>query len=111
MTTKIVWVSRHPLTMPNIQILRKAFGDDITIFQIAKTMTEDNIPEIVNMIGTDAKYVVVLPPNLIQAFIDAGAEVYRFVVERKTLPDGRVDLTPIGLEKVIRIVYETERVV
>lgn len=109
--TDVIWVSRHPLSMENIEILRKAFGDDIRIRQVTKTLTEEEVKGLVEYNGKDAKYVVVLPPNLLQALIDTGAEVYRFVVERKLKKDGSTDITPVGLERVLKIEYVTERVV
>ena len=109
--TDVIWISRHPLSLENIEILRKAFGDDIRIKQITKTLTEENVENIVEYNGTEAKYVVVLPPNLLQAFLDTGAEVYRFVVERELKEDGSVHIRPVGLERVKEIKYVTERVV
>lgn len=109
--TDVIWISRHPLSLENIDILRRAFGDDIRIKQITKTLTPQDIVEIVDYNGKDAKYVVVLPPNLLQAFLDTGAEVYRFVVERELKEDGTVYIHPIGLERIKEIKYVTERVV
>jgi len=109
--TKVIWISRHPLNMKNIEILRKAFGEDITIKQLTKTLREEEVPDIVKYNGKEAKYVVVLPPNLIQAFLNEGVEVYRFVVERNLAEDGSVRIEPVGLERVKEIRYITERVV
>ena len=108
--TKIVWVSRHNLTAENEDILRRAFGE-FTVSQVSETVDEQKLRQLVAEHGKDAKYVVVLPPNLISALLREGAEVYRFVVKREVLPDGGVRITPVGLEKVLRVVVETERVV
>ncbi len=110
-TVSVVWISRHPLNVQNIEILREAFGDEIAISQFSKTLTEDELPSIVEYFGRDAKYVVVLPPNLIQKLLDLGVEVYRFIVERRLNPDGTVVIVPVGLERVKEIRYITERVV
>jgi len=111
MATDIIWISRHPLSMENIEILRKAFGDDIRIRQVMKTLTEEEIAELVDYNGTKTKYVVVLPPQLIQALLKNGAEVYRFIVERQMDETGHVTIKPVGLEQVKEIKYVTERVV
>ena len=108
--TKIVWISRHPLTAENEDILRRAFGN-YTVSQISETVDEEKLRQIVAEHGREAKYVVVLPPQLIAALLREGAEVYRFLVEREVLPDGGVRITPVGLERVLRIEVVTERVV
>ena len=108
---RVIWISRHPLNLQNIEILKKAFGENITISQITKTLTPEDVASIIEHNGKNAKYVVVLPPNLIQKFLEQGAEVYRFIVERKLHDDGTVHIEPIGLERILEIKYTTERVV
>jgi len=112
MPTKILWVSRHALTPKNMDILRKAFGENIMVKQIDKTLTPEDARVLVQKYGTDTKYVVVLPPHLIQELLDAGAEVYRFTVEREYNPEEeKYVVTPKGLEQILEIKYVTRRVV
>ena len=111
-SVRILWVSRHALTPENMDILREAFGDDIMIKQIDRTLTPEDIRALIKKYGTDTKYVVVLPPHLIQELLNAGAEVYRFRVEREYDPEtDQYVIRPVGLEQILEIKYVTRKVV
>lgn len=109
--TKIVWVSKKPLTTDNVEILKQAFGDDLKIIQIARIIDVNDVAEIIDYNGIDAKYIVLLPPHLIKQFLKYGVEVYRFISERQLTEDGRAILTQVGLERIHDIKYVTERIV
>ena len=109
--TKIVWVSKKPLTLDNVEILKQAFGEDLQIIQIAKTMDTNDVAEIIDYNGVDAKYIVLLPPHLIHQFTKQGVEVYRFISQKQITEDGRSILTQVGLERIYEIKYITERIV
>jgi len=107
---KVVWISRHELNEKNREILDKAFGSWELVDWIKETIAIEDIKTLVEK-HKDAKFVVVLPPNLLAEFLRFTNEVYRFIVEREVKPDGTAVFTPVGLEKITRIVIETERVV
>lgn len=112
MPTKIIWISKHALTPRNMDILREAFGENIMVKQIDQTMTPESIQELVKKYGLETKYVVVLPPHLIQELLNTGAEVYRFIVSREYDPEEEdYVIYPKGLEQIVEIKYVTKRVV
>ena len=109
---KVVWVSRHELNEKNMNILKKAFGDGVEVIQYSDTVKDvRDLVEFAVVNNADA-FVVVLPPHLIQQLLSVTKlPICRFVVEREVREDGEVEFTPIGLERIVRIVVETERIV
>lgn len=109
---KLVWVSRHSLTEKNWDILKCAFPQGVTLYQYRDTVSDvRELKEFADKVEADA-YVVVLPPHLIQQLMQIDRRpIYRFVVDRKLLPDGEVIFDPVGLERIVKIEVVTERVV
>jgi len=109
---KLVWVSRHELTPQNHQILKQAFGDDYEVIQFKETVKDvRELKRFADDVGGDG-YVVVLPPHLIMELMKIDQRpVYRFVVERKVLESGDVEIKPIGLEQILEVKVVTKRIV
>jgi len=87
----------------NHLILRNAFGE-YCVVEVNERMDANRLKEIVEELGRDRVYVVVLPTHLIKVLLDLGVEVYRFItkdVEGRNLP--------VGLERIVDL--EIERVV
>ena len=100
---KVVWVSRHKLLAENYLILRNAFGE-YCVVEVNERVDANRLKEIVEELGSDRIYVVVLPPHLIKVLLDLGVKVYRFITKHV-----RGRNLPVGLERIISL--ETERVV
>jgi hypothetical protein len=100
---EVIWISRHRLLVENHLILRNAFGE-YCVVEVNERMDANRLKEIVEELGRDRVYVVVLPTHLIKVLLDLGVEVYRFItkdVEGRNLP--------VGLERIVDL--EIERVV
>lgn len=110
MVEKVVWISRHELNEKNKEILDRAFGEWRVEHWEKETVNGEKLG-LLKAFHPDAKFVVVLPPQLIAELLKHTTEVYRFVVERKVDEQGNAEFIPIGLEKILRIDVVTERVV
>jgi hypothetical protein len=108
--TRVVWISRHELNEKNREILTRAFGKWELAEWVRETVTAEDLKQLAEK-HKDAKFVVVLPPQLIAELLKYTKEVYRFVVDRRVDEQGNAVFIPIGLEKVVRIEIVTERIV
>ena len=107
---RIVWVSRHELNQKNHEILRKAFGK-YEIVQYKETVTDVRVLKAFADLNKADAYVVVLPPHIIMQLMRIDKRpVYRFIVERNLLKD-EVVVTPVGLERIVKIEITAERIV
>jgi hypothetical protein len=98
------------LNEANKEILTRAFGEWVLVEWVRETVTAEDLKELAEK-HKDAKFVVVLPPQLIAELLKYTKEVYRFVVDRRVDEQGSAVFIPIGLEKIIKIEVVTERVV
>lgn len=112
--TKIVWISRHNLTPENYEILSKAFGEGIPVFQIRETLDREDIKKLVDLFKDELEttaFVVVLPMDLTAELLKYTSNVYKFTVARKVKEDGSVEVTPTGLVQVLKVEVKTKPIV
>lgn len=107
---RVVWISRHELNERNREILDRAFGRWEIVEWVRDTVDVQMLRELAEK-HRDAKFVVVLPPQLIMELLRHTNEVFRFIVDRKVREDGSAEFIPIGLEKIKEIKIVTERIV
>lgn len=111
MIRRVVWVSRHELTFENHLIMQRAFGV-VSVVQFRDTVND--VQELIKFAeDNDADaFIVVLPPHLIQQLLQrTDKPVYRFVVEREVDEQGNAIFKPVGLERIVKIEFVTERIV
>lgn len=113
---KIVWISRHNLTERNHEILDRAFGEGIPIYQIKETVNKEDIRKLTDLLKEEGElettaFVVVLPMDLISELLKYTKNVFRFTVIRKVREDGSVEITPTGLEQILKVEVKTKHLV
>lgn len=107
--TVVIWVGGNPPSKRHLEILARAFGDEIEL-RMRKTIMSWEVFEMIQQHGS-LTVVGDLPPDRVQKIIENGGQVYRFRTSTIRLPDGRVKRIPVGLQRVLRVEYETEEVV
>jgi len=101
--TLVLWLGRQQVLRENWELMYRAFGEDISLVKIDDTLDEEAIDWLVNQYGTVAKYIAILPVELLAYLVSKGVEVYRF----KVVPEGKY-VRPISLCRVVRCEYEEE---
>ena len=113
---KMVWISRHNLNERNHEILDKAFGEGVPIYQIKETLNREDIRKMVELLKEEGElettaFVVVLPMDLISELLKYTKNVFRFTVIRKVKEDGSAEITPTGLEQILKVEVKTKNLV
>jgi hypothetical protein len=107
--TVVIWVGRRPPSEKHLEILARAFGDEIEL-RMRRTVLSWEVFNLIQKYGS-ATIVGELSPDKIQKILKMDGDVYQFRTSTIRLPDGRVREIPIGLQRVLRVEYDVEEVV
>lgn len=100
--TRILWVSRHAPTQPQVDELQQVFGP-VDIVQ--ESITIGKASEVKDLMERHnaAEVVAVLPVHLLAELTRLGIRPIRAVMERQLHNDGSVDFIHQRFERVERV--------
>lgn len=101
--TRILWVSRHAPTQPQVDELQQVFGPDVEVIQ--ESITIGKASEVKDLMEryNAAEVVAVLPVHLLAELTRLGIRPIRAVMERQLHNDGSVDFIHQRFERVERV--------
>lgn len=100
--TRVLWISRHAPTQPQISELQEAFGP---VDVIQESVTIGKATEVKDLMAQHGatEVVAVLPVNLLAELTRLGIKPIRAVMERQLHADGSVDFVHLRFERVERV--------